>query len=106
MPKYLFEVNYTLEGVRGLESQGGSAREEAAQAAAKSVGGSLDSFYYAFGKADLFTIGDMPDNAAAAAFSLAVTAAGGVTVRTIVLLTPQEIDKAAKKKVKYTPPGG
>src|ERR1700674_1891734 len=101
MPKYLLEVNYTLDGVRGVVAKGGSARKAAAQAAAKSVGGKLDSFYFAFGGTDVFTIGDFPDNASAAALALAVSAAGGATVRTTVLLTPDEIDAAVGKKVTY-----
>lgn len=105
MPKYLLEVNYTLEGVQGVVAKGGSARKAAAQAAAKSVGGKLDSFYFAFGKTDVFTVADLPDNAAAAALALAVSAGGGATVRTVVLLTPEEIDAATEKKVKYSPPG-
>lgn len=105
MPKYLLDVNYTLDGVRGVVDKGGSARKAAAQAAAKSVGGKLDVFYFAFGGTDVFTIADLPDNAAAAALALAVTAGGGATVRTVVLLTPDEIDTATQQKVKYTPPG-
>lgn len=105
MPKYLLEVNYTLEGVQGVVAKGGSARKAAAQAAAKSVGGKLDSFYFAFGKTDVFTVADLPDNAAAAALALAVSAGGGATVRTVVLITPEEIDAATDKKVKYSPPG-
>ena len=106
MPKYLLEVKYTLEGVKGLVAQGGSARKAVAQAAAKSVGGKLDNFYFAFGGTDVFTVADLPDNAAAAALALAVSAGGGATVRTVVLLTPDDIDAATTKKVKYTPPGG
>lgn len=105
MPKYLLDVSYTLDGVRGVVDKGGSARKAAAQAAAKSVGGKLDVFYFAFGGTDVFTIADLPDNAAAAALALAVTAGGGATVRTVVLLTPDEIDTATQQKVKYTPPG-
>ncbi len=105
MPKYLLEVSYTLEGVRGVVAKGGSARKAAAQAAAKSAGGKLDVFYFAFGGNDVLTIADLPDNKAAAALALAVTAGGGATVRTVVLLTPEEIDAATKKSVKYSPPG-
>ena len=105
MPKYLLQVNYTLDGVRGVVAKGGTAREAAAQAAAKSVGGKLDSFHFAFGGTDVFTIADLPDNAAAAALALAVTAGGGAAVRTVVLLTPEEIDAATQQSVKYTPPG-
>ena len=45
MPKYLLQVSYTLDGVKGVVSKGGSAREAAARAAAESVGGSLESLY-------------------------------------------------------------
>jgi uncharacterized protein with GYD domain len=106
MPKYLLQVNYTLDGVRGVLAKGGSARKSAAQAAAKSVGGKIDSFYFAFGGTDVYTVADLPDNEAAAALALAVTAGGGAAVTTTVLITPDEIDGAAGKTVKYTPPGG
>ena len=105
MPKYLLEVSYTLDGVRGVVAKGGNTRKTAAQAAAKSVGGKLDVFYFAFGGTDVFTVADLPDNEAAAALALAVTAGGGATVRTVVLLTPDEIDSATQKNVKYSPPG-
>jgi uncharacterized protein with GYD domain len=106
MPKYLLDVSYTLDGVRGVAAKGGSARQKAAEAAAKSVGGSLDCFYFAFGGTDVYTIADLPDNEAAAALALTVTAGGGAQVRTVVLLTPEEVDSATKKSVTYTPPGG
>ena len=66
MPKYLLQVNYTLEGVKGVLSKGGSARKAAAKAAAESVGGTLECMYFAFGSTDAFAIADLPDNAAAA----------------------------------------
>ena len=106
MPKYLLEVKYTLDGVKGVVAKGGSARKAAASAAAKSVGGKVDSLYFAFGGTDVFCIADLPDNEAAAALALNVTAGGGASVNTIVLLTPEEIDNATGKKVKYIPPGG
>ena len=105
MPKYLLEVNYTLDGVRGVLAKGGSARKAAAQAAAKSAGGKVDVFYFAFGESDVYLIADLPDNAAAAALALAVCAGGGATTSTIVLLSPDEIDKASGANVKYRPPG-
>lgn len=105
MSKYLFEVNYTLDGVRGLLAQGGTVRFAAAQAAAESVGGNIEAFHYAFGVTDLYVIAEMPDHAAAAAFALAVSAGGGVTTRTAVLLTLEEVDAATAKQVGYRPPG-
>lgn len=105
MPKYLLEVNYTLEGVRGVLAQGGTARQAAAQAAAESVGGTVESFFFAFGATDAYVTAEMPDNVAAAALALAVTAGGGATARTVALLTPADIDAAVGKKVSYRPPG-
>ena len=105
MPKYLLKVNYTLDGVKGVVAKGGSARQKAAAAAAKSVGGKVDAFYFAFGGTDVYVIADLPDNEAAAGLALTVTAGGGATVETTVLLTPAEIDGATGKSVKYTPPG-
>lgn len=105
MAKYLLEVNYTLEGVKGVKAKGGSARRAAAEAAAASVGGKVEEFYFAFGSTDVFVIADFPDNASAAALALAVTAAGGAAVRTVVLLTADEVDDAAGRTVGYRPPG-
>ena len=105
LAKYLLEVNYTLDGVKGVKAKGGSARRAAAEAAAKSAGGTIDEFYFAFGSTDVFVIADFPDNTAAAALALAVTAGGGASVRTVVLLTADEIDDAAGRSIGYTPPG-
>ena len=105
MAKYLYKVNYTLDGVRGVMAKGGSARKTAAAAAAKSVGGKLDSIYFAFGGTDVYAVADLPDNEAAAAFALTIAASGGATCETVVLLTVDEIDAATSKEVKYKPPG-
>ena len=106
MPKYLLQVSYTLDGVKGVLAKGGSARVAAAKAAAESAGGSLDSLYFAFGDVDVFALADLPNNEAAAALALTVSGGGGATVKTVVLLSPEEIDKATKTSVLYTPPGG
>ncbi|MGH9272694.1 MAG: GYD domain-containing protein [Ilumatobacteraceae bacterium] len=105
MPKYMYEINYTLDGVKGVVSKGGSARQAAARAVAESVGGTLESFLFAFGGIDAYVVVDLPDNAAAATVGLAVSAGGGATAKTVVLLTPEEIDDATKRDVQYTPPG-
>jgi uncharacterized protein with GYD domain len=105
MPKYLLEVSYTVEGAKGLLKDGGSKRRATAQAAIESLGGRIEAFYYAFGERDVFVIADLPDNAAVAAASINLAASGGVTSKTTVLLTPEEIDAAVKKTTSYTPPG-
>ena len=105
MPKYLVEASYTVEGVKGVQSAGGSSRRDAIAALAESVGGQLESFYFAFGGEDVYVVCDLPDNAAAAALAMNVSSAGLVNIRTVVLLTPSEVDEAAKLQVSYKPPG-
>ena len=105
MAKYLFEAKYTHEGLKGLKSEGASARQKAVAALCESLGGRLESFYVAFGETDVYSIVDFPDNSSAAAAALAVAEGGGATIRTVVLLTAKEIDDAARKGVIYRPPG-
>jgi uncharacterized protein with GYD domain len=105
MPRYLFEASYTLEGVQGIQSGGGTARRDAIAAAAESVGGKLVSLDFAFGDRDAIAIVDLPDNQAAVALTLAVNASGRVNSRTVVLLTPEEVDAAVGRSVAYRPPG-
>ena len=105
MPKFLIEAKYTVEGSKGLQTAGGSSRRDAVAAVAESVGGKLESFHFAFGDRDAYVIVDLPSNEAAAAVALTVNGSGGATTRTIVLLTPEEIDGAAQQSVDYRPPG-
>lgn len=105
MAKYLIEARYTPEGAKGLAHSGGSARRAAVAKAVESTGGKLEAFYYAFGAVDAYVIVDLPDSATAAAFALAVSQSGAATLRTVALLTPEEMDAATKKAVSYQPPG-
>jgi len=105
MPKYLVQANYLEEGLKGLHKEGGSSRRAAVEKLFASVGGTLEVFYYAFGDTDVFVIGDVPDNVSAAALSLTVNATGAVATKITALLTPEEIDAAAKKAVNYSAPG-
>ena len=105
MPKFLVETSYTLDGIRGVKAGGGSARAAAAKAAVEEVGGTLEAFYFAFGDSDVYLIADLPDNASAAAIGLTVSAGGGATTHTTVLITPEEMDAAAKMQSSYRPPG-
>lgn len=105
MPKYLYQASYTAEGTKGLLKEGGSKRRAAVEEVTKALGGKLEAFYYAFGDSDVFVIVDAPDAASAAAVSLAVNASGAVRLKTTVLLTPEEMDHAAKKNVTYRAPG-
>jgi len=105
MAKYMIQASYTADGAKGLLKDGGTKRRQAAEAALKSAGGTLEAFYFAFGENDAIIIVDAPDHATIAGASVAINASGAVTTRTTVLMTPEEIDQAVKKAVAYTPPG-
>jgi uncharacterized protein with GYD domain len=106
MSKFLIEASLTAQGVKGVQAEGGSARQAAVTRAVESVGGSLESFYFGFGDRDVYVIADFPDNESAAAMAVAVNSSGMVTTRTVVLLTVEEIDSAVRRSVEYRPPGG
>ncbi len=105
MASYLVSASYSPEGVKGLLKGGGTARVDAVRKSVEGLGGKLQSFHFAFGGDDAIVIAELPDNVSAAALGLAVSASGLASVRTTVLLTPTEIDEAAKRQVDYTPPG-
>jgi len=105
MGKYLFHGSYTPEGLKGLMSEGGSKRVEAAQQALRSVGGELEAFYFAFGDDDFFIIVDLPDNVSTTAVSFVGNVSETFSIKTIVLLTPEEVDEAVAMSVDFRPPG-
>lgn len=105
MPKYLIEVNYVGEGINGLFKEGGTRRRAAVDELFKSLGGTLESFYFSFGDKDVYIIGELPDNAAATALVLKVNASGAALCNTKVLIHPAEVDEAVQKNVTYRPPG-
>lgn len=106
MGTYLFEASYTAEGAKGLTRDGGSKRRASVEKAIAGLGGKMECFYYAFGDVDAYVIAELPDHASASALALAVNQSGGASVKTVVLMSVKEVDKAARKAVKYRPPGG
>jgi len=105
MPKYLFEANYTPEGVRGIKEAGAASRAKAVKDMATALGGGLDSFYFAFGDVDAYVIVDLPDDEAAAAAAFTVGASAATQLKTVKLLTVEEADGAIARSVDYRPPG-
>ena len=105
MAKYLIEANYVGEGIKGLLKEGGSSRREAVDKLLASVGGKVESFYYAFGDTDAYVVVDVSDNITAATVALTVAASGAVKLKTTVLMTPEEVDQATKKSPAYRAPG-
>ena len=105
MAKYMWTGSYTAEGSKGVIAEGGSTRKAVVEKMLASVGGKLECLYFSFGTDDVVIIIEAPDNVSAAAVGLTVAASGAVRGKMTVLLTPEEIDQAAKKSPVYRRPG-
>ena len=105
MPKYLFTGSFTSAGLAGLIKEGGTGRRQAVQRLMESLGGKLESYYFAFGEIDFFIVAELPDGVSATAGSLTAGASGAVNVKTTVLIPPEEMDQATQKSADYRPPG-
>jgi uncharacterized protein with GYD domain len=105
MAKFLVTASYSPQGLEGVLRSGGTARRDAVSKAVADLGGTMESFHFAFGESDAYVVVELPDNVAAAALGMAVSATGMASTRTVVLLTPEEIDRAARTETHYQPPG-
>lgn len=105
MPKYLIHGSYTEEGLKGLLKEGGTKRMLATKQAIESLGGKLEAYYFAFGDNDFYLIADNPGNVDTVAGILLANATGTVKIKTTVLITPEEVDKAVKRSMDWRPPG-
>jgi uncharacterized protein with GYD domain len=106
MAKYLLKVSYSADGLKGVMKEGGTNRVKAVERALSGVGGSLQSFYFAFGHDDVYVIVDVPDHASAMAMAATVGSSGAIaSYETVVLLSPSDVDQAMNVTVDYAPPG-
>lgn len=97
MPHYLVQVGYNDSGLSGLVKEPQN-RIDKVTPAIEALGGRVECGYFAFGDYDIVVVCEMPDNASAAAFALAVGAGGTVgSYKTTVLLTPDEAVEAMHK---------
>jgi uncharacterized protein with GYD domain len=106
MPLVLLQATYAPEGAKGLIKDGGSKRKAAIKQMFEAAGGKLHAMYFGFGEHTVVIIAETPDNATAAAVGLVVNASGVLShSQTTVLITPEEMDAAAKKSITYRAPG-
>ena len=105
MPKYLSLGSYTADGIKGVLKDGGTGRRKAVQSAIEAMGGTMEAYYFAFGENDVVVISEVPDNITAAALAIGIGSTGTVSLKTIVLLTPEELDQATKKTVSFRAAG-
>ena len=104
MPKYLVQGSYTEQGLSGLLKEGGSKRRSMVEQLAKEMGGKLEAFYFAFGNDDFVIVLDLPSNVDMAATSIVAQASGTVKSRVTILMTPEDVDHAVRRKVDFRPP--
>lgn len=106
MQKFMIKASYSTEGIKGVQRDGGTGRVAAVEKAVTGVGGRLESFYFAFGTDDVYVVADLPDNESAMALAAAVGATGALShYETVVLSTPEQVDRAVAKVVDYRAPG-
>jgi uncharacterized protein with GYD domain len=91
MSKYILLLNWTEQGIKAIKNSG--ARYDAAKAAAKSVGCTLETIYMTFGPYDQVAIVDAPNDEAVANFNLKVTSQGFTRGITLKAFTEAEYKK-------------
>jgi uncharacterized protein with GYD domain len=97
--------SYTVDGIKGVLKEGGTGRRKAVQSAIEALGGKMEAYYFAFGEHDVVVISDVPDNVTAAALAIGIASTGTVSLKTTVLLTPEELDEATKKTISFRAAG-
>ena len=106
MARYLFKVSYSPIGLQGVMKEGAESRAAFIAKMTADVGGSLESFDFAFGQTDVYAICELPDDETAAAIAMTVTSSGTGGVQTVKLLTPAQVDAARSIDIGFRPPGG
>ncbi|MEX0984874.1 MAG: GYD domain-containing protein [Actinomycetota bacterium] len=105
MARYLFKVSYSVEGMKGVMKEGAENRATFVGKMAANLGGSVESFDFAFGETDVYALCEIPDDETAAAIAMAVGSSGVGSCDTVKLLTPAQVDKARGITTGYRPPG-
>jgi uncharacterized protein with GYD domain len=97
MPHYLHQVAYSREGWEALLAHPQN-RIEAVRPAVEKLGGKIETAWFAFGEYDVILVTELPDNASAAAISMAFAGGGACkAVQTTPLMSPEEAAQAFKK---------
>lgn len=105
MGRYLFKVSYSVDGLKGVMKEGAQHRAEFISKLVANLGGSVESFDFAFGETDVYVTAELPDDETTAAIAMAVGASGVGSIQTVKLLTPAQVDKARGITTGYQPPG-
>ena len=106
MAHYLLQASYTSQTIGDLVANP-QDRSVPLRALIEQAGGTLHSFYYAFGDYDIVGIAEVPDNVTMAALAMAVGAGGALReFKTTVLIPMSDAVDAMRRAstVGYRPP--
>ena len=107
MAKFAYFFTFKGETIKGMMASP-SDRGAVVSKLCEGAGGRMDAYHLMFGEWDGFVIADVPDSAAAAAVSLAVSSSGAFArLETHELLDSSQFMAALGKagQLTYSPPG-
>jgi uncharacterized protein with GYD domain len=105
---YLYRFGYTPEAWAAMMANPKDRRDMLSSRIFGTFGGTLEGFWYSFGEQDGYALVELPDNVAAAAAAVAVSATGSLRLlETTPLLSPDEMVEAldAANRFGYAKPG-
>jgi uncharacterized protein with GYD domain len=105
VPLYLGRFKYSAEAIKAM-IENPHDRGAVAAETAKSLGGKLHGFWWAFGDYDGAFLLEAPDNVAVVALAMAVGASGQISTETTPLLDMDEAQEAMRRAaaVTFRPP--
>lgn len=95
MATYIALCNFTDQGIRSVKDS--TKRAEAVTQAAAKFGANMTQIYWTLGKYDLVSVIEAPDDASAAAFGLAIGAAGNIRMQTLRAFSRDEMTNILAK---------
>ncbi len=95
MPTYIVLYKFTDQGIKNIKDS--PKRLEAGIKSFEAKGGKILGAYYTQGEFDLVTIGEIPDELAGVAHTLATDSLGNVRSTTLRAFTAKEFAEAIKK---------
>lgn len=105
MIKFLTKASYTPAGVAALHKVGGTNRKQAIETMVANMGGHVEAFYFSATESEAYVLVELPDWTSATAMTLAINSSGLVSITSTMLLSAEEMDKAARMQFDYRAPG-
>mgnify|MGYP001544990947 FL=1 len=90
MATYISLSSFTEQGIRSVKES--TKRADAVKEAAKKFGAQMTQIYWTLGQYDIVAVIEAPDDKSAAAFAMAVGAAGNVRSQTLRAFSKEEMN--------------